>query len=90
VFLLKSSQAETKTLLTDDRPLKKITNAARIKKSEATTMSTVHSIPVRVPEELRERLEAEAKAADRSMSSLVRVLLQEAFSKRSAEQQGAS
>jgi predicted HicB family RNase H-like nuclease len=52
-------------------------------------MSTVHSIPVRVPEELREKLEAEAKAADRSMSSLVRVLLQEAFSKRSSEQQGA-
>ncbi|MGA2056913.1 MAG: Arc family DNA-binding protein [Bradyrhizobium sp.] len=48
-------------------------------------MSTVHSIPVRVPEELRDKLEAEAKASDRSLSSLVRVLLQEAFSKRSTE-----
>jgi predicted transcriptional regulator len=52
-------------------------------------MSTIHSIPVRVPEELREKLEAEAKASDRSISSVVRVLVREAFAKRSAEQQGA-
>ena len=52
-------------------------------------MSKVHSIPVRVPEELREKLEAEAKATDRPLSSMVRVLLQEAFSKRSAEQSAA-
>jgi predicted transcriptional regulator len=52
-------------------------------------MSTVHSIPVRVPEELRDKLEAEAKATDRSLSSLVRVLLAEAFSKRSVQHQEA-
>jgi predicted DNA-binding protein len=64
-------------------------NATRIAKSKGNTMSKVHSIPVRVPEELREKLEAEAKATDRPLSSMVRVLLQEAFSKRSAEQSAA-
>jgi predicted DNA-binding protein len=53
-------------------------------------MSKVHSIPVRVPEELREKLEAEAKATDRPLSSLVRVLLQEAFSNRSAQHHEAA
>ena len=52
-------------------------------------MSDVHSIPVRVPVDLRQKLEAEAKATDRSLSSLVRVMLQEAFSKR-AEQRSAA
>jgi len=46
----------TKTRLTDDRPLKKMPNATRIRKSKGNTMSKVHSIPVRVPEELREKI----------------------------------
>jgi hypothetical protein len=54
--------------------------------TQGGAMSTIHSIPVRVSAELREKLEAEAKATDRPLSSLVRVLLQEAFSKRSAGQ----
>jgi hypothetical protein len=70
--------------------LDEIANAMRLNKSKGSTMSTGHSIPVRVPEELREKLEAEAKAADRSLSSLVRVLLLEAFSKRSAQHQEAA
>ncbi|MCK1542205.1 ribbon-helix-helix protein, CopG family [Bradyrhizobium sp. 160] len=53
-------------------------------------MSDVHSIPVRVPEDLRRKLEAEAKATDRSLSSLVRVMLQESFAKRAGEQRSAA
>ena len=52
-------------------------------------MSIIYSITVRVPEEFREKLEAEAKATDRSLSSLVRVLLQEAFSKRTQHHEAA-
>lgn len=52
-------------------------------------MSGEHVIPVRAPKELREKLEAEAKASDRSLSATVRVLLQEAFAKRSTERTAA-
>jgi hypothetical protein len=41
------------------------------------------TVPVRVSGELREKLQAEAAAADRPVASLVRVLLQEALTKRS-------
>ncbi|WP_441232799.1 ribbon-helix-helix domain-containing protein [Bradyrhizobium sp. 1200_D9_N1_1] len=53
-------------------------------------MSDVHSIPVRVPEDLRQKLEAEAKATDRSLSGMVRFLLQEAFSKRASAERTAA
>ncbi|MET4149913.1 ribbon-helix-helix protein, CopG family [Bradyrhizobium sp. RT7b] len=53
-------------------------------------MSDVHSIPVRVPEDLRRKLEAEAKATDRSLSSLIRVMLHEGFAKRTGEQRSAA
>jgi predicted HicB family RNase H-like nuclease len=69
--------------------LEKIANAARIQKSKGCAMSIIYSITVRVPEEFREKLEAEAKATDRSLSSLVRVLLQEAFSKRTQHHEAA-
>jgi hypothetical protein len=52
-------------------------------------MSDVHSIPVRAPEALRRKLEDEAKASDRSLSSMVRVLLAEALSKRTSERTAA-
>ena len=48
-------------------------------------MSDVPSIPVRVPDDLRQRLEAEAKASDRRLSAEIRVLLQEALKTRAAE-----
>ncbi|HEV2156353.1 Arc family DNA-binding protein [Bradyrhizobium sp.] len=50
--------------------------------------SDVPSIPVRVPDELRQRLEAEAKASDRRLSAEIRVLLQEALKSRA--EQGAA
>lgn len=53
-------------------------------------MSGEHVIPVRAPKELRDKLEAEAKASDRSLSATVRVLLQEAFAKRAGEQRSAA
>jgi CopG antitoxin of type II toxin-antitoxin system len=65
-------------------------NAASIGQTKGFAMSKIHSIPVRVPEDLRLKLEAEAKATDRPLSSLVRVLLQEAFSKRGDEQRSAA
>jgi hypothetical protein len=46
-------------------------------------MTKPATIPVRVSEEFRDRLQAEAQAVDRPVSSLVRVLLQEALTKRS-------
>jgi len=44
-----------------------------------------HVIPVRAPQDLRLRLDAEAEKNDRSLSAEVRVLLQEALSRRSTE-----
>jgi hypothetical protein len=52
-------------------------------------MSGEHVIPVRAPKELREKLEAEAKASDRSLSATVRVLLAEAFSRRAETRSAA-
>lgn len=49
----------------------------------------VSSIPVRTPDELRQRLEAEAKANDRRLSAEIRVLLVEALTKRAAERTAA-
>jgi hypothetical protein len=45
-------------------------------------MSGEHVIPVRAPQDLRLKLDAEAQKNDRSLSAEVRVLLQEALSKR--------
>ena len=52
-------------------------------------MNDVQSIPVRVPDELRQRLETEARAYDRRLSAEIRVLLQEALAKRTAERTAA-
>jgi hypothetical protein len=49
-------------------------------------MSKIQTIPVRVTEEFREKLQAEASASDRSIASLVRVLLQDALAKRATAQ----
>jgi hypothetical protein len=49
-------------------------------------MSKGHTIPVHVSQELRAKLEAEGKAQDRPLSSVVRVLLQEALSMRTSPQ----
>ncbi|HEY8336711.1 MAG TPA: hypothetical protein VIQ05_23205 [Tardiphaga sp.] len=52
-------------------------------------MSKIQTIPVRVTEEFREKLQAEATATDRPIASLVRVLLQDALAKRSAPQEAS-
>jgi hypothetical protein len=52
-------------------------------------MSEIHSIPVRVSSALREKLEVEAKEKEVSLSATVRMLLKEAFSKRSTERSAA-
>jgi hypothetical protein len=52
-------------------------------------MSDVHSIPVRVPDDLRQKIAAKAKATDRSLSAMVRVLLQEACSRATEERSAA-
>jgi hypothetical protein len=54
--------------------------------TKGVAMSKVQTIPVRVTEEFREKLQAEATATDRPIASLVRVLLQDALAKRTAAQ----
>lgn len=47
--------------------------------------SEIPSIPVRLPADLRQRVEAEARAYDRRLSAEIRVLLQEALKTRAAD-----
>ncbi|MBR0936694.1 hypothetical protein [Bradyrhizobium jicamae] len=70
------------------RALVKIANAAIVNGTKGAAM-IVSSIPVRTPDELRQRLEAEAKANDRRLSAEIRVLLVEALTKRAAERTAA-